>query len=271
MGRSVTRHVYDVRDTPPGIHRALPSPFLTFVVTVDAPLRMVLPDGGRGDFRACLAGLHDTPGTIVHPGHQRGIQVSVHPLAARALFGLPAAALAGHSLEAAAVIGRIGEELCDRVDAGATWSTRLAALDDVLARLRRTHDDGRRAGDEVRYAWARVHDGGSVRDVAGEVGWSPDHLSRRFTAEFGVRPSVAGRMARFHRTRHEIARRAGLGRLDLAGVAADHGYADQAHLAREFRALAGCSATRWVAEEVHGGLVGSVQDAGDARPSPLTA
>ncbi|MCD2188894.1 helix-turn-helix domain-containing protein [Actinomycetospora soli] len=270
MGRSVTRHVYDVRDTPPGIHRALPSPFLTFVVPVDEPLRMRRPDGGCSDFRACLAGLHDEPGTIVHPGHQAGIHVSVHPLAARALFGLPAAALAGHSVEAADVVGRIGGELCERVDAGATWPARLAALDDVLARLLRTHDDGPRAVAELRHAWGRVQDGGSVRDVAREVGWSTDHLSRRFAAEFGVRPSVAGRMARFDRVRREIARRAGLGALDLAGVAADHGYADQAHLAREFRALAGCSATTWVAEEVHGGLVGSVQD-GPQADGPSSA
>jgi AraC-like DNA-binding protein len=268
MGRSVTRHVYDIRDTAAGIHRALPSPFLTFVVTVDAPLRMLGPDGGPADFRLCLAGLHDTPGTIVHPGHQRGIQVSVDPLAARALFGLPAAALAGHSVEAAEVLGRLGGELGERVDAGTTWDARLAALDDVLLRLRRAHDDGPRTADDLRRAWARVQEGRPVREVAREVGWSPDHLSRRFTAEFGVRPSVAGRMARFHRVRREIARRAGAGRLDLAGVAADHGYADQAHLAREFRAFAGCSATRWVAEEVHGGLVGSVQD---AEPVPGTS
>ncbi len=271
MDGFVTRHVYDVRDTAPGIHRALPSPFLTFVVPVGAPLRMVLPDGGGADFRACLAGLHDVPGTIVHPGRQAGIHVTVHPLAARALFGLPAAALAGHSLEAGEVVGRVAAELCERIDAGATWEVRLAALDDVLARLLRTHDDGPTAAAEVRHAWARMQAGGSVRDVAREVGWSADHLSRRFTGEFGVRPSVAARMGRFHRVRHEIARRAGTGTLDLAGVAADHGYADQAHLAREFRALAGCTATRWVAEEVHGGLVGSVQDAPDVGPSSSSA
>jgi AraC-like DNA-binding protein len=45
------------------------------------------------------------------------------------------------------------------------------------------------------------------------------------------------------------ARRA-LGRpRSLAGVAADTGFFDQAHLAREFRALAGCSPTAWLAEE----------------------
>lgn len=37
--------------------------------------------------------------------------------------------------------------------------------------------------------------------------------------------------------------------LSLADLAAECGYYDQAHLARDFRALAGCPPTQWVAEE----------------------
>jgi AraC-like DNA-binding protein len=36
----------------------------------------------------------------------------------------------------------------------------------------------------------------------------------------------------------------------LADLAAAHGYYDQAHLAREFQALAGVPASRWLAEEM---------------------
>ena len=35
----------------------------------------------------------------------------------------------------------------------------------------------------------------------------------------------------------------------LATIAADCGYADQAHMAREWRALAGASPTQWLADE----------------------
>ncbi|GAA1269140.1 hypothetical protein GCM10009665_67090 [Kitasatospora nipponensis] len=42
------------------------------------------------------------------------------------------------------------------------------------------------------------------------------------------------------------------GGLGLARLAAHCGYFDQAHLAREFRALAGCPPSRWLAEEVLG-------------------
>ena len=35
----------------------------------------------------------------------------------------------------------------------------------------------------------------------------------------------------------------------LAQIAAENGYADQAHLTREFRQMAGCTPTQWLSEE----------------------
>jgi AraC-like DNA-binding protein len=57
---------------------------------------------------------------------------------------------------------------------------------------------------------------------------------------------------RFDRARRLLAARAwcaGPRGVSLAALAADCGYFDQAHLDREFRALAGCAPTRWLAEE----------------------
>ena len=53
-----------------------------------------------------------------------------------------------------------------------------------------------------------------------------------------------------------------LGRRPLAEVAAECGYADQAHLAREWSELAGCSPTTWLREEFP-----FLQDHGDADPA----
>jgi AraC-like DNA-binding protein len=282
----VSYHGYDLRGLPPGRHRGLPSPYLTFVVTFGPALELERPDGRRDRFAACVGGLHDAPERIVHDGRQSGVHLTVHPLAARALFGLPAAALADVTVPVDDVLGAAGRELAARVadaeDAG--WEARFAALDDVLGRLLRRHDAVGEATDEVRHAWRVLTSSapGGVSDLAREVGWSGDHLGRRFRAEFGVGPKVAARMARFDRARRDVARRAGAGTLALADVAADHGYADQAHLTREFRALADCTPTRWVSEEVRtglsggsdhpdAGLVGSVQDRGAARPRSSTA
>ena len=278
----VSYHGYDLRGHAPGRHRGLPSPYLTFVVTFGPGLVLERPDGGRDRYAACVGGLHDTPEQIVHDGRQSGVHLSVHPLAARALFGVPAAALADVTVAADGVLGALGRELAARVaeteDAG--WDARFTALDDVLGRLLRRHDTAGAATDEIRHAWRVLTSSapGGVSTLAREIGWSGDHLGRRFRAEFGVGPKVAARMARFDRARRDVARRADAGALALADVAADHGYADQAHFTREFRALADCTPTRWVEEEVRAGLsggsddpdaglgVGSVQDRAAARP-----
>jgi len=84
-----------------------------------------------------------------------------------------------------------------------------------------------------------------VRRIAGEVGLSERQLRRRCLDALGLPPSVLRRLLRLHRfldatrTAH-----AGTSLSDLAGVA---GYADQAHLSREVRALTGRSPAQCLA------------------------
>jgi AraC-like DNA-binding protein len=86
--------------------------------------------------------------------------------------------------------------------------------------------------------------------VAEQVGWSPRYLRRRLLAETGLTPKSAARVARFDRARRLLQRQARAGQPPaLADLAAVSGYYDQAHLAREFRELAGCPPSAWLAEE----------------------
>ncbi|MFC5137907.1 helix-turn-helix domain-containing protein [Actinomycetospora rhizophila] len=253
----VAYHGYDLRGGAPGVHRGLPSPYLTLIVTFGEPLTMRAPDGTLVRRDVAIGGLHTTPESIVHDGRQSGLHVVLDPLAARALLGRPAAELAGVTVDGDAVLGGVARELHERVEEAEGWAGRFAAIDDVL---HRALDDGARpVAPEVRAAWRRVvRSGGTVpvRALADEVGWSERHLGQRFRAEVGVAPKVAGRMARFDRARRRLAARAAAGApLGLADIAADGGYADQAHLTREFGVLAGCSPTRWIAEEI-----GNIQD-----------
>ena len=85
-----------------------------------------------------------------------------------------------------------------------------------------------------------------VTELAGETGWSRQHLARRFRDEFGLTPKLAGRVVRFDRARRL------LGSADappLATLAAQCGYYDQAHLARDFVDLAGCPPSQLRADE----------------------
>jgi AraC-like DNA-binding protein len=74
----------------------------------------------------------------------------------------------------------------------------------------------------------------SVEALARRLGWSRQHLRRAFRAHVGVGPKELGRIARLQRAL--VALQGGGG---SAATAASLGYFDQAHMARDFRALAG--------------------------------
>jgi len=257
---------YRQRGLPPARHRGLPSPYLTLIFTLDEPLTIEAhPDPGQppGEFGTLLGGLHSVPALITHAGAQSGIQVALRPLGARALLGLPAGEIAALDLPAEAVLGGVCAELRDRVRAAAGWPERFAVLDEIL--LRRAGlgsaglgwaGPGPGIAPEVSWAWRQLlRAGGALRvsDLAAGTGWSGRHLTSRFRAEIGLTPKAAARVIRFDRARKLLVRKLTAAPADggylLADLAADCGYFDQAHLAREFRALAGCPPSQWLAEE----------------------
>ena len=108
----------------PALHRGLPSPHLTMILTLDDPLDMAgHPDPGqRPDrFEALVGGLHTAPATIRHEGRQSGVQVALTPFGARALLGVPAGELAMRDVHADALLGPAADELLDAVRGPATW------------------------------------------------------------------------------------------------------------------------------------------------------
>ena len=256
---------YRQRGVPPALHRGLPSPFLTLIFTLDEPMVLLAhPDPRQppGHFGTLLGGLHSTPALITHDGAQSGLQVALRPLGARALLGLPAGELAGLDVPAEAVLGALCAELRARALAAPGWPERFAALDEILLRrLAATAATATRAATaatpaapEVRFAWRHLlQTGGTARisDLAAETGWSGRHLTARFRAEIGLTPKAAARVIRFDRARHLLIRQASekSSGYRLADLATACGYFDQAHLAREFRALAGCPPSQWITEE----------------------
>jgi AraC-like DNA-binding protein len=83
-----------------------------------------------------------------------------------------------------------------------------------------------------------------VGDVVTACGISERRLQRLFAEYVGVSPKWVMRRARLH----EAALRAEAGDVvDLAELAADLGYADQAHLTRDFTATLGVSPSRYAA------------------------
>lgn len=254
---------------PPAQHRGLPSPYLTLIITFDDPLLIAAhPDPRQhgGHYRTLIGGLHTRPALITRTGREAGIQLALNPLGTPALLGLPASELAEIDLDAADVLGPAAEEIHDRVSAAATWPRRFAVLDEVLLRLA-TRGGCPDPAPEIRQAWRRlIGTAGTARvgRIAHEVGWSDRHLAHRFRATVGLSPKETARVMRFDRARRRLQRQAAEGDVaPLADLAAATGYYDQAHLAREFRELAGCPPSRWLAEEF-----GNVQAGAPVEPEP---
>jgi transcriptional regulator GlxA family with amidase domain len=94
---------------------------------------------------------------------------------------------------------------------------------------------------EVAEAWRLVlatHGRVRVQALAEHVGWGRRRLLSAFSGEVGLGPKAAARVARFDHSRALVER----GR-SLADAAYAGGYADQAHLAREWMSLAGRTPT----------------------------
>lgn len=234
---------YDIAGLPAGMHLGLPSGALTFIVSIGEPLYEYDETTERVEgFDVLLAGLHLRRTLIRHHGAMAGVQLNFSPLAPRVFFDTPSAQFAHHSVDVAEVSRPLAVELHERVNAAPSWPERFDAIDDVLTRALRSAVGPR---PEVAEAWRRIarsHGGLPVSLVADQVGWSRRHLSAQFRAEFGIGPKDAARVLRFDRARRLIGVNAGA----LAEVAAVCGYADQSHLDRDFKALAGTSPTGWL-------------------------
>jgi AraC-like DNA-binding protein len=233
--------------------RHLPSAEVTLIVGFDHPLRLVEMPGARsggGTFRSFVAGLHTRPAITEHAGRQHGVGVGLTPLGAYVLFGVPMRLLAGAVVDLPGLLGRAGSELELALAEARGWAERFALLDRVLiSRM----DEGPAPAPEVAWAWRRLCSTAgqvAVRELVEQVGWSHRHLVARFREQIGLAPKSAARVLRLQRSLVLLERSGD----SLAEVALAAGFCDQAHLNREFRALAGCTPTEWLAARLPAGV-----------------
>jgi AraC-like DNA-binding protein len=220
---------------PDGLRHAVACYWVSVIPADFAPRPTnVLPDlctdliwqSGHGAF---VAGPDTGPAPTVTPPGTVLVGARFRPGAGGAALGLPLADLRDQRVGLTAVCPMLAAALPpDLTPAEAVRTvTRLAA------RL-----VTERPPDQLVVQAGRLLAAGrtSVADLATAVCVSDRQLRRRFDEAVGYGPKVTERVLRFRRVIRGLS---GTGELDLAGLAASAGYADQAHLTRETTRLAG--------------------------------
>jgi AraC-like DNA-binding protein len=230
----------------------LPSPALapfvcrywTFELAHPPATVNVIPDGlvdvvfALDENLAWVNGARDTPTAYTHerPTHLFGI--SLLPGSAPLILGAPAAALATEWSPLADAIGAVASVLVERVAAASTLEARVAVVEAfLLARVASAAVDGRVAA--IRSIVDEEGDV-SIPALGAAAGASPRNLGRLFDEWVGLGPK---RFARVVRAQAALRRLADDPEADLAALAAELGFSDQAHLTRELRALTGLTPT----------------------------
>jgi AraC-like DNA-binding protein len=212
------------------------------IVSLGSPFRIAFGRAPRAADRrpSFVGGLHAGPVHIQSDGGAECVQIDFTPLGAYRVFGGAVLDLADRIADIADVFGEEGRRLRERLGATQDWQRRFDMAESFVAARAL-----RQPSPEVAFAYRRLaRAGGATRiaSLAEEIGWSRKHLAHRFRGEIGLGPKSVARMMRFQRA-CGLARAGGAS--GWAMIAAESGYADQAHLAREFAALAGETPAAW--------------------------
>jgi AraC-like DNA-binding protein len=203
----------------PRVHRVVPDACADIVWVADQWLVVAGPATG--------------PALAHIPAEAAAVGVRFRVGAAGGALGVPASELLDRTVDIEDLWGAPGARLAERLAAAADAPTALALLAAEVER-RRPHDGG--LDPVVRAAAVRAaRPGVAVEALGSAVGLGERQLRRRFADAIGYGPKTLQRVLRFQRFLRLAARRDD----DLAALAFAAGYADQAHLTRECRRLAG--------------------------------
>jgi len=232
---------FDERSPATEVRREFPEPWVVMIIDFGSTLSV----RRRGDASATrhvggfVAGLGDAYALVEHTGHQRGMQVDLTATAARRLFGMPLSEIANRIVSLPDLLPAEHRSLAERLDALRTWPERFAIVDALLRQrvLGSSIDTAR-----VERALARIEATGgrlALGALARELGCSHKHLIALFRDQVGVNPKLFARLVRFERAMSG----ARAGSHSWADLALEHGYCDQAHLAREVAHFTGLTPT----------------------------
>lgn len=200
---------------------------------------LILPDGCVDlvwrEGKLIVAGLdRRARPTPVTPG-ERILGLRLRPGVAGAVLGMPASEVLDVHVRLEELLGSAGTELTERIADSKDETEVFGLLEGMVgARI----EDG--APDPLVLAATRRlgFPGARIDQLAESLGISDRQLRRRFHQSVGYGPKTLDRVLRFRRLVAQTSAIAA-GESDLARVAADLGYADQAHMTRDCLRLSG--------------------------------
>jgi len=222
--------------------------------------RRVVPDGsidlifnlsdkcgssaGGNEPQMCVVGVLTAPVTVERPAASPLFGVSLAPGGASVFLNVPPRSLKDRVVDLRDIWGAEADDLLARLRRAPTPGLRAHELDTLLmrklAQARPPHPLLAPAIVLIRAHGGRL----SMRALADELSVSERLLERVFAAATGLSPKEFSRVARMQTVLAWLAR-APTQRVSWVELAYELGFADQAHLIREFRALTGVSPSEY--------------------------
>ena len=257
----LVREYRGYRDAAPAarIQRESATSVIPLVFEFAAGWRVASPGSAYAPerLRGFVAGLSDAYALVEPAGAIEGVQVDLTPIGARRLLGVPMHELANRAVSLEALVGRPAAFLTEVLVNTPGWAGRFGVLDAALSH--RLEDSGE-VSAEVEWAWVTLERSGgrvAIGELCSELGWSRKRLVARFREDIGLPPKTAARIIRFERLQRRLRLKALTPALSQkarefawADLALECGYADQAHLVREVRRLAGVTPTQLLRETI---------------------
>ena len=228
-------------------------PVLLEPIFPDGRIEIVLHLGDRprrrGDAepqpRVMIVGQTLTATRLEPAGRLHAVGVRFTPAGARAWLNLPVHEVTDRFADAGAVRGQAASDLRSAIEQATSADSRFIAAEAAI----RTALRRKQAAADITVRAVRMierHAGMLTIDLlARACGVGPRQLERRFLDDVGITPKRMARIVRFQQALRGL--RAGAAPADVAAAC---GFADQPHLAREFRAFAGLPAREVKLEDV---------------------
>lgn len=232
---------YHEMDLPFGLERIVPSGQAHLMINLAEDEFRTYPDATPHNMirhaGAVLAGPHARP-TILDTREFRWLAaVQFRPGAAGQFFTMPMTEACDQVVSLEHLWRADGPLLRECLLETPTPRDKFAALEAWLLRhLRPAHDQA------IPWAVTALRRSMPVAAVASRLGLQPKTLGRRFAAQSGLTPKRFARVCRLQAVLRAVRRSDSI---DWCALAAEHGFTDQAHLAHEFRALAGIAPTEY--------------------------